>query len=401
VQESWDIAIGRNQTPLIQLGYEGVTIEHVLEKRLKARGFSGTATAVSALSAAEDCVLYLKSARLTEEIGEHSVGLLMQETGAQSAPEIFERVRRLVHYFRSTPTGLPEWVKRFVTAGYSHYATLMPAAFGDRGTTPDQVAGMLAFIFNLESLALSLGCNRSQLLIAIQQSAPVTDDPNKIGLLWSAEWLLGLRTVEAIREFFTGLLENRLALSSFPGYVNGFLLALKFTPLVARLVVELLSRAFEKLPDAVLMPWLPGLLMTLRPHGESVLPALLKEAATCFPANLAGLRDWRPPWEMVGSQPQVVSDAAPTLALSKEEAAVLSLLREQPATTEALARLLGAEPVWPVQSEAESSNTVVSVEEMSVQRLLADHPASASALAVLVRGGPSRRKTCGWGAHIP
>ena len=35
-----------------------------------------------------------------------------------------------------------------------------------------------------------------------------------------------------------GLLENRLALSSFPAYVNGFLLALKFTPLVSRLVVE-------------------------------------------------------------------------------------------------------------------------------------------------------------------
>ena len=40
VQESWDIAIGRNQTPLIQLGYEGVTIEHVLEKRLKAQTFA-------------------------------------------------------------------------------------------------------------------------------------------------------------------------------------------------------------------------------------------------------------------------------------------------------------------------------------------------------------------------
>ena len=211
-------------------------------------------------------MLYLKSPRLTEEIGEHAVGLLMQETGAQSAPEIFERMRRLVHYFRSTPTGLPEWVKRFVTTGYSHYATLLPAAFGDRGTTPEQIAGMLAFIFNLESLALSLGCSAANCSSPCSRPAPVTDDPNKLGLLWAAEWLLGLRTVETIREFFAGLFENPLALASFPGYVNGFLLALKFTPLVARLVVELLSRAFERLPDAVLMPWLPGLLMALRPH---------------------------------------------------------------------------------------------------------------------------------------
>jgi hypothetical protein len=264
----------------------------------------------------------------------------------------------------------------------------MPTAFADRGTTPEQVAGMLAFIFNLESLALSLGCNRSQLLIAIQQSAPATDDPNKIGLMWSAEWLLGLRTVETIREFFAGLLENPLALSSFPGYVNGFLLALKFTSLVARLVVELLSRAFEKLPDAVLMPWLPGLLMTLRPHGEPVLPALLKEAATCFPATLPALRDWRPPWETAPATPS--QPTRPAVELTEDEAAVQALLREQPATTESLARLFGADPVWPeaVNVGVEPQGTV-SGEETTAQALLAEYPETINALAALIeRGGP-------------
>ena len=45
-QESWDVAIGKNQGALIQLGYEGVSVEHVLEnvdlerslEQLKARG---------------------------------------------------------------------------------------------------------------------------------------------------------------------------------------------------------------------------------------------------------------------------------------------------------------------------------------------------------------------------
>src|SRR5262249_25391623 len=295
-QESWDIAIGKNQTPLIELGYEGVTVEHVLEKRLKSKAFAADANPVTALAAAEDCILYLKSARLTEEIGEHAVSLLLQETGAQSAPEIFERVRRVVHYYRATPEGLPEWVKRFVTTGYAHYATLLPTVFADRGTSPAQLAGMLAFLFTLESLALSLGCSRSQLVIAVQQAGPVTTDADKLGLLWSAEWLLGLRDVESIRAFFDQRLDTRLALGSFPAYVQGFLLALKFTPLVGRLVVELLSRAFEPLPDAVLMPWLPGLLVMLRPHTEALLPTLLKEASCCFPVNLAALRSWQPPW---------------------------------------------------------------------------------------------------------
>ncbi len=311
------------------------------------------------------------------------MGLLTRETGAQSAPEIFERVRRLVHYFRSTPTGLPEWVKRFVMGGYSHYATLMPAAFADRGTTPEQVASMLAFIFNLESLALSLGCNRSQLLIAIQQSAPVTDDPNKVGLLWSAEWLLGLRTVESIREFFAGLLENRLALAAFPDYVNGFLLALKFTPLVARLVVELLSRAFEKLPDSVLMPWLPGLLMVLRPHGDAVLPALLKEASAGFPAALADLGDWAPPWDTAA--PAVLAPMPPAASLSEDEAAVQALLRAHPESTDALARLLGLEPAWSEPAKkARTTPAPAGDEEMAARRLLADHPATAVALTTLL-----------------
>ena len=119
---------------------------------------------------------------------------------------------------------------------------------------------MLAFLLTLESLALSLGCQRSQLLIAVGQAGPVTDDPNKLGLLWAAEWLLGLRTAEQIRGYLDPALDNPLMLPVFPAYVSGFLLALKFTPLVARLVVELLSKAFERLPDEVLLPWLPGLL---------------------------------------------------------------------------------------------------------------------------------------------
>ena len=385
-QESWDIEIGKNQTPLIQLGYEGVTVEHVLEKRLKAAAFAAEATPVSALAAAEDCILYLKSPRLTEEIGEHAVGLLTQETGAQSAPEVFERMRRLVHYFRSTPDGLPEWVKQFVTTGYSHYATLLPTAFADRGTTPDQIAGMLAFVFNLESLALSLGCQRSQLLIAVKQAGPGTDDPNKLGLLWAAEWVLGLRTVEEIRAFFAHLFDNPLAAASFPGYVNGFLLALKFTSLVVRLVVELLSRAFERLPDAVLMPWMPNLLMTLKPHMDSVLPNLLKEAGLCFPTTLEALRTWQPPWRQAAAAP-VPTVAPAAMERSPAETAVHGLLAANPASTDAPARMLGVEPVWAAEARGvtqQRTQDAASPAETAVRELLREHPAAVAALAGLL-----------------
>jgi hypothetical protein len=245
---------------------------------------------------------------------------------------------------------------------------------------------MLAFVFNLESLALSLGCQRSQLLIAVRQAAPVTDDPNKLGLLWAAEWLLGLRTAEAIREFFDGLLGNRLALASFPSYVNGFLLALQFTPLVARLVVELLSKAFERLPDGVLLPWLPGLILMLRPHGGSVLPALLKEASACYPGALAALERWQPPWS--APAPAAAAEAAPTAALSPAEAAVRRLLVAAPDTTNALAALFGAEPVWrevgtgPAAPAAAATGP--SGPEAGVRGLLDEYPETLTALAGLL-----------------
>jgi hypothetical protein len=381
-QESWDIEIGKNQTPLLQLAYEGVTVEHVLEKRLKNTAFAADATAVSALQAAEDCILFLQSDRLTEEIGEQAIRLLLQETGAQSAPEIFERVRRLVHHARSTPAGLPEWLKRFVTTGYSHYATLLPAAFSDRGTVPDQVAGMLAFLFTLESLALSLGCNRSQLLIAVQQAGPVTDDPSKLGLLWAAEWLLTLRTVDSIRAFCADLLDNPLALPSFPGYVNGFLLALKFTPLVARLVVELLSQAFERLPDPVLMPWLPGLLLALRPHATTLLPSLLKEASACFPARLDALDDWVPPWQQVAA-PAATTDK-PKADLTSDEAAARGLLFAAPASMDALAALLELPLVWQTADADATPAGGLSPSAATARQLLLERPATAQALARLL-----------------
>jgi hypothetical protein len=386
-QESWDIAIGKYQTPVIQLGYEGVTVEHVLEKRLKSRAFATDATPVTALQAAEDSILYLKSVRLTEEIGEHAIDLLVQETGAQSAPEIFERVRRLVHHFRSTPEGLPAWTQRFVTTGYSHYTTLLPAAFADRGTTPDQVAGMLAFLFNLESLALALGCSRSQLVIAVQQAGPVTEDPNKLGLLWAAEWLLAQRRIEDIRAFFEGLLANRLALTSFPAYINGFLLALQFTPLVNRLVVELVSRAFERLPEDVLLPWLPSLILMLRPHAQAVLPSLLKEASACFPATLDDLARWQPPWQATAAEP-APSAASSQVELNPTEVAVRALLVAAPACTNALAALLGQELVWQTSSAVVSPAAgpgATSDAEAAVHRLLQRHQATMQSLTSLLQ----------------
>ncbi|MDM8524937.1 DUF5682 family protein [Desulfococcaceae bacterium HSG8] len=338
VQESWDIRIGKYQGSVIQLGYEGVTLEQVLEQRIRQRAFEGEAGAGITLGVAEDSILYLDSPRLTRELGEHAMHLLLDETGAGDAPEIFARIRRLVHYYRSARTGLPDWIQHFVATGYSHYATLLPNAFEDRGTSPEQIAGMLGFIFTLESLALSMGCQRSQLMIGVQQAGQTADDPAKIGLLWTSEWLLGLRSIEEIREFFNRMFSNPLMMPAFPDYLNGFMLSMNFTQRIAPFVVELFSRVFASAPDARLMTWLPELILRLRSCGP-LLQILIKEASSSFPSALQDFETWHEPW-ITGQISEEQEEESACEELSDVEEIVRSLVLEAPETMNVIAKLL-------------------------------------------------------------
>ncbi len=345
MQESWDIKLGGyEQRAAIQLAYEGVTVEQVLEQRLKKQALKSAAKTTEVLALAEDSILYLSSPRLTEELGERAVYLLGHTVGADEAEEVFRRVRRLVHYYRATPGGLPHWLKDFVAIGYRHYATLLPEAFGDQGTTPQAVAGMLGFLFTLESLALALGCSRSQVSIALQQAAREAEDPPKLGLLWAAEFLLQIRDEASLREEFQQIFGHPLSLRAFPAYLGGFVLALGFTPLVAGLAVELLGMAFAELPDKVLLPWLPGLLSSLSEFSAEVLPSLFKEAFASQPRNLAALDTWTPPWERALPASSPASTAGAVLA--PEEAAARALLDDHRAACEAHAGRLGLALDW-------------------------------------------------------
>jgi hypothetical protein len=56
---------------------------------------------------------------------------------------------------------------------------------------------------------------------------------------------------------------------AYPRYLSGFLHALEPVPGLTGLVVEAVSNAFARLPDPVLLPWLPALISTLRAEGPS------------------------------------------------------------------------------------------------------------------------------------
>ena len=153
---------------------------------------------------------------------------------------------------------------------------------------------MLGFLFSMESLALSLGCDRTQLELAVAQSHP--EDPAKIALLWAARVQLGQMSRADLRARCDELLASPLLVPAYPRYLSGFVHALEPVPSLAGFVVEAVSNAFGRLPDPVLLPWLPTLITTLRSGGAELAPLLIREAGRIFPGRLAALDAWVPPW---------------------------------------------------------------------------------------------------------
>ncbi|WP_182905243.1 DUF5682 family protein [Microbispora sp. H13382] len=366
IQESWDVALGRHQREIVELGYEGVTVEQVLEQRLRRMAWDPQATAGAALAAVEDAILYVGGRRLPGELGACAVELLAAERTVDDAPEVLRRIRRLLTYYRASEPELPAWCEDFVTAGYSHYCTLLPTAFADDETGVRQVGAMLGFLFTLESLALSLGCDRAQLELAVRQSHP--RDPAKVALLWAAQTQLGLLTREELRARCDELLANPLVVPAYPLYVSGFVQALEPVPGLAPFVVEALSKAFARLPDPVLLPWLPTLICTLRQHAPELVPVLVREAGRTFPGALAELDAWTPPWERPAAPVRAARAAA------APSGPVSTLLARHPGACDAVAVLLGCTAEWGSTGHGNGE----------VAALLDRHPATTGAVAALL-----------------
>ncbi|WP_435060075.1 DUF5682 family protein [Streptomyces sp. bgisy060] len=366
IQESWDLALGTHQRALIELGYEGVSLEQVLEQRLRRTAYAPQATTAEVLAAVEDATLYLGGRRLADELGTRALDVLTGERTVDGAPEVLRRARGLLAYYRTSEPVLPHWIESFVRTGYAHYCTLLPMAFRDEDATVGQVAAMLGFLFSMESLALSLGCDRAQLELAVAQSHP--QDPAKTALLWAAQVQLGTLTRDELRARCDELLANPLVVPSYPRYLSGFVHALEPVPGLADVVVEAVSNAFGRLPDDVLLPWLPVLITTLRSQAAGLAPLLVREAGRTFPARLEELDTWVPPW----SQRQA---ALPQRLPAAAGAAGAALLPAHPDACDAWAVLLGCEEGWSTTSPSGGIPGAV---------LLSAHPDACDAWAVLL-----------------
>jgi hypothetical protein len=139
-------------------------------------------------------------------------------------------------------------------------------------------------------------------------------------------------------------------------------------PALTDFVVEAVSNAFGRLPDPVLLPWLPTLITTLRAEGADLAPLLIREAGRIFPGRLAALDEWVPPWR---AQPAVPAG----LAQHSGGGQGAALLAAYPAACDALAGLLGCDEGWQAAAPAPAGAA-----------LLARHPGTALALGALLAG---------------
>jgi len=196
----------------------------------------------------------------------------------------------------------------------------------------------------------------------VKQSHP--EAPAKVALLWAAHNQLGLLPLAELRERADALLANPLVVPAFPQYLSGFVQALEPAPVLSGFVVELLSKAFARLPDRVLLPWLPTLITTFKEQAGELVPVLIREAGRTFPATLPGVDAFVPPWE-AGSAPR-------TPAGNTGSGPATDLVRQYPEPVEALAALLGCTGTW----QEEESNAAAA--------LLAAHPDTAQELARLL-----------------
>jgi hypothetical protein len=102
----------------------------------------------------------------------------------------------------------------------------------------------------------------------------------------------------------------------------------------------MVSNAFGRLPDQVLLPWLPTLVGTLRSSGAELASLLTREAGRILPGRLSVLDEWVPPWR-VQPEPEAVRASQRTGAGQG-----VALLAAHPATCDAVASLLGCDGTW-------------------------------------------------------
>ncbi len=366
-EESWDIRFGKRegQKALITLAYEGMVVEQVLRDRLWARAHREQAHVVDVLEGIEAWLMYLgEGEERLRGLEERAVAVMSREENTAHAPQVLARTRRLATYYRVRDGEAPTWMRDFMVEGFRTYAALLPNAFEDRGTRPEEVAAMLGFLLGLGDLAQGVGGDSNQIRLALEQATTVTADPEKLGLLESALMVTHGRDASAVEGAFEAVLLNPLLLASLAGKVRGYLMSADFNPRILKVVMRGLTLLFDRLPPERLRVWLPELIVGMHTLDKRFVRMLVRDAARTFPGTLAALDQQK----LRGTTRQQAS--------APEALAVRGLLGQHSAAVRILGRRIGC------------ADFVVSADAVRqggpLRTLLAEYPAAAHGLGLRI-----------------
>ena len=194
------------------------------------RVYAPDATAAVALAAVEDAILFLGSRRFTDELGARAVELLAAERTVDDAPGGAApdppAAGPLPHH-RAGAAGV-ERVVRHRPATRTTAPCCRPRSSTTRPAS-GRSAAMLGFLFTMESLALSLGCDRAQLETRRRAVAP-GGTGRRSPCSGRPTHQLGLLPLADLRARCAELLANPLVVPAFPHYLSGFVQALEPVP---------------------------------------------------------------------------------------------------------------------------------------------------------------------------
>ena len=232
IQESWDLALGTHQRALIELGYEGVSIEQVLEQRLRRAAYDPQATtaAVPAGRRGRDAVpAQPPPRRRTGHPRPRGAGGRAQRRRRARGAAPGAPAAGVLPDQRAGAAGVDRVVRQDRLRALLHAAADGVHRRGRQrpARSPRCWASCSAWrAWRCRSAATGPSWSwRSR--------SRTREEPAKVALLWAAQVQLGPAPRAELRARCDELLANPLVVPAYPRYLSGFVHALEPVPAAA------------------------------------------------------------------------------------------------------------------------------------------------------------------------
>jgi len=288
-QESWEIYIAKEPNALIQLGYQGISLDEILKTQLLG-SIRQDSTVQEIISVYKEVLQYLPNylsvqQNLLLEIQYRLTNSLLYQKNL----EIYLQLTELLNYYRASKAGIPPHFSQFILQSYKIYCQEIPDAFATEDIFLSSLVGILTFIKHFESIVIAQGGTRDEFDIALNLVDEETLAPEKYAIYLVAQSTLNHQILNRLRQIFYETYSNPLTLHRMPRIVEGLLYATYLSKMVTPLIGELLDQAFRRMEDNMLVKWILQLMEVLSDVDKSVTTQLKQVIYATYTADTVDL----------------------------------------------------------------------------------------------------------------